>query len=155
MIFKTFLTVIFFITGLFAQKFDSRIAEMEKAEHSNLFSLSKINYPGDSKIDVTYYKLDLTLTHTPNYLIGAVTVNVRVDTLTIANLFLDLRNNMDVDSVLLNGTATTFDHSNSNNKLTIDLDKVYVQNEIFSVVVFYQGVPVTSGFSSFKFGTHD
>ncbi|MCH7721806.1 MAG: T9SS type A sorting domain-containing protein [Bacteroidetes bacterium] len=153
MIFNTFLTVIFLTTGLFAQEFDHRIAEMEKAAHSNFFSLSKVNYPGDSKIDVTYYKLDLTLTHTPNYLIGAVTVNARVDTLSITNLFLDLRDNMDVDSVLLNGTATTFDHSN--NELTIDLDRVYVQNEIFSVVVFYQGVPVTSGFSSFKFGTHD
>lgn len=122
MIFKTFLTVIFLTTGLFAQEFDPRIAEMEKAAHTNLFSLSKISYPGDSKIDVTYYKLDLTLTHTPNYLISAVTVNARVNTLSITNLFLDLQDPLTVDSLLLNGVATTYSHLND--KLSIDLDRM-------------------------------
>jgi len=152
MIIITLITLLLLSTGLFAQEYDQRIADTEKAAHSNLFSLSKVNYPGDSKIDVTYYKLDLTLTHTPNYLIGAVTVNAKVDTLSITNLFLDLQDNMNVDSVLLDGTATTYSHSSD--VLTIDLDRTYNQNETFSVVIYYRGVPGTSGLESFKFGTH-
>jgi len=153
MIFKTFLTVIFFITGLFAQKFDSRIAEMEKAAHSNLFSLSKINYPGESKIDVTYYGLDLSVTYSPRNITGAVTVNAKVVSLTLNQFFLDLQDVLTVDSVLHNAVLTSYAHSND--ELHIDLDRTYNQGEEFSVEVFYHGVPGSSGFGSFKFSTHD
>ncbi|MGB5894166.1 MAG: hypothetical protein WBG58_08300, partial [Ignavibacteriaceae bacterium] len=152
MIIRTLFTFLLLSSGLFAQEYDQKIADMERAAHSNLFSLSKVNYPSESKIDVTYYKLDLTLTHTPNYLIGAVNVIAKVDTLSITNLFLDLQDNMNVDSVLLDGTATTFNHTTD--ELTIDLDRTYNQNETFSVVIYYQGIPGTSGLGSFKFGTH-
>jgi aminopeptidase N len=59
---------------------------------------------------------------------------------------------MVVNSVLFNGSATTYTHTSD--KLTIDLDRTYNLNESFSVVVNYQGVPVTDGLGSFKFGTH-
>jgi aminopeptidase N len=124
----------------------------EREGHSKLLELSKIQYPGDSQIDVTYYKLDLTITFSPNYLTGSVTVHAKVDTLPITNLFLDLRSNMNVNSVLLNGSATTFNHAD--NKLNIDLDKTYNPSESFSLVVNYHGVPGTSGLGSFRFGTH-
>ncbi len=39
--------------------------------------LAAIAYPGDSRIDITYYGLDLNLTHTPAYLRGAVTVGLK------------------------------------------------------------------------------
>jgi aminopeptidase N len=152
MIIKIFFTFLLLSTGLFAQEYDPKIADMEKAAHSNIFSLSKINYPGESKIDVTYYKLDLILTHTPNYLIGAVDIIARVDTFSITNFFLDLQDNMNVDSVLLNGISTTFNHTDD--EVTIDLDRTYDQYETFSVVIYYQGVPSASGWGSFKFGTH-
>ena len=35
---------------------------------------ARLAYPGDATIDVTYYGLDLRLTHTPNYLRGAATI---------------------------------------------------------------------------------
>jgi aminopeptidase N len=152
MIIKILFTFLLLSTGLFAQEYDPKIADMEKAAHSNIFSLSKINYPGESKIDVTYYKLDLILTHTPNYLIGAVDIIARVDTFSITNFFLDLQDNMNVDSVLLNGISTTFNHTDD--EVTIDLDRTYDQYETFSVVIYYQGVPSASGWGSFKFGTH-
>jgi len=150
---RILLIVIFLSAGLFAQDVTGRIAEHEKSANEKLFYYSKINYPGDSKIDVTYYKLDLALTYNPNNLTGIVTVNARVDTVSIANLFLDLRDNMIVDSVLLNGTVTTFNHGND--VLTIDLDRIYIQNETIVLNVYYNGVPIVSGLASFKFGTHN
>lgn len=153
MVFITLLITTLLSAGLFAQEFDQRIADMEKAAHSNLFSLSKVNYPGESKIDVTYYGLDLSVTYSPRNITGAVTVNAKVDTLLLDQFFLDLQDILTVDSVLLNGTATTFTHSSD--ELHIDLDRTYNQDEEFSVEVFYHGVPGSSGFGSFEFGTHN
>jgi aminopeptidase N len=153
MIFKTFLTVIFFTVVLFAQKFDHRIAEMEKAAYSKILSFSKVQYPGESKIDVTYYGLNLSVTYSPRNITGAVTVKAKVDTLSINQFFLDLQDVLTVDSVLLNSTATTFTHSND--ELHIDLDRTYNQSEEFSVEVFYHGEPGSSGFGSFEFSTHN
>lgn len=153
MIIRILFTFLLLSTGLFAQEHDQRIADMERAAHSNMFSLQKINYPGESKIDVTYYGLDLSVTNSPRNITGAVTVNAKVDTSSINNFFLDLQDVLTVTSVLLNGTATTFTHSS--NELHIDLDRAYIQGEEFSVEVFYSGEPGSSGFGSFEFGTHN
>ena len=153
MIIRFFLSGILFTGSLFSQDMNWRIAEQEKLANEKLFSSSKINYPGDSKINVTYYKLDLEITSNPNHLTGIVTVNAIVDTVSITSLFLDLRDNMNVYSVLLNGNSATLNHIN--NILTVDLDRVYNQNEMINLNIYYDGVPVTSGFASFKFGTHD
>ncbi|UCH66523.1 MAG: T9SS type A sorting domain-containing protein [Ignavibacterium sp.] len=147
------LSIIFFISSIgFTQQDYKPWVKFEREGNAKTLQLSKIQYPGDSQIDVTYYKLDLTITYNPNNLIGAVTVNAKVNTLPIANFFLDLQDNMNVDSILLNEAGTTFNHIN--NKVTIDLDSTYSQNEAFSVVIYYHGVPGTSGLGSFKFDTH-
>ena len=52
----------------------------------------------------------------------------------------------------MNGEAVSFNLSND--KLSIDLDRDYNQNEVISVVVYYRGVPGTSGFGSFAFSSH-
>ncbi len=119
----------------------------------SIMKMSEVKYPGDSKIDVTYYKLNLKLTHTPNYLIGNVTVNAKIDTSSANSVYLDLATNLTVDSVLLFGASRPFTHSA--NKLTITLDRTYTSGEYVSLIVYYRGVPQsTSGFgTSFKFDT--
>ena len=151
--FSKFLLAFILLPALiFAQDYENDLVNSEKEAYTKMLAFSEVQYPGDSKIDVTYYKLDLLVTYTPHYLSGAVTVNVRVDTTSIDNLFLDLRNALTVDSVYLNGALTTYTHLN--NIVTIDLDRVYNQDEELSVIVFYQGVPGTSGFGSFEFSSH-
>ncbi len=126
----------------------------ERDRHSKTIHLSKIQYPGDTKIDVTYYGLDLTVTANPNYIIGAVTIDIRVDTSSAENLFLDLQNALTIDSIYLNSTATT-NYTHTSHKINLALDRTYLQDETFSVKVFYQGTPGSSGFGSFEFGYHD
>ena len=65
MLSRTILSVLILSAAIIAQEFDSGIEEKEKLANSKLLSLSKINYPGDSKIDVTYYKLDLKIIYSP------------------------------------------------------------------------------------------
>lgn len=155
---KTVSTILFFI--LFAaaglpQEYEHPCAQSKTQRFQSMMKINQVNYPGDSKIDVTYYKLDLKLTHTPNYLIGNVVVNAKIDTVSASSVYLDLATNLVVDSVLLFGSSRPFIHSA--NKLTIALDRVYSEGENISLIVYYQGVPqAVSGFGvSFRFDTHN
>ncbi len=137
----------------FAQSIRESLLKSEKQSLIHLKKLSNVQYPGDSTIDVTYYKLNLTLTYSPNYLKGIVTVNAKNNLSGLNAFFLDLQDTLTIDSVLSNGKQLTFSHSNA--KLNVTLDKNYNAGEIFSVTVYYEGVPGSSGFGSFAFGSHN
>ena len=137
----------------FAQDFHPA-ADMEMKSLEKEFAISKVTYPGDSSIDVTYYKLNLKVTYEPNYLIGIVQVNAKpAGSSNLSNFFLDLQDPLTVDSVKLGNTKLSFTHQNA--KLNISLDKTYSSNEEFSVTIYYQGTPGSSGFGSFQFATQD
>ena len=152
MINKIFTIVLLLTTFLLAQNEDKPWIKAERENFVRMRELSKVMYPGDSKIDITYYGLDLKITTSPNNLIGNVTIGVRTDTTSINTCFLDLRNFLIVDSILINGTATTFNHTN--NIIIINLDHTYIQDEPFTLNVYYHGLPGSSGFGGFYFGSH-
>ena len=102
MIKQIFIVVLLFTSLLIAQEEYKPWIKGERERHSKSIQLSKVLYPGDSKIDVTYYGLDLKITTSPNYLTGIVTIGVKSDTTSLNTCFLDLRNILTVDSVLLN-----------------------------------------------------
>jgi len=149
---KKILTIILLISALIiAQDEYKPWIKAERERYSNLKKMNEVQYPGDSKIDVTYYGLDLTVTSNPNYLSGNVIINAKSDTIALNSCFLDLRNILSVDSVLLNGALATYNHSS--NKINITLDHTYSQGEPFTIRVYYRGVPGSSGFGGFLFGT--
>ncbi len=154
MILKSFtlFLVLFTISLLAQQGVDPRIVKAEKERFHQQQQLSKVLYPGDSKIDVTYYGLDLKITTGPNFLTGNVTIGVKADTANLNSCFLDLRNFLVVDSLLLNGSAAVYSHTN--NVINITLDHTYTQGEAFTLRVYYHGVPGSSGFGGFLFSTH-
>jgi aminopeptidase N len=151
---KQIFTVVLLLTSLLiAQDEYKPWVKAERERFAKTRELSKIMYPGDSKIDVTYYGLDLKITTNPNNLIGNVTIGVKTDTTSLNSCFLDLRNFLVVDSVLLNGSLTTYSHAN--NLLNITLDHTYTQDETFTLKVYYHGLPGSSGFGGFYFGSHN
>lgn len=125
----------------------------EREHFAKTRELSKVMYSGDSKIDVTYYGLDLTVTANPNYLSGSVIIGIKVDTSSINSCFLDLQNALTINSLLLNGSPAVFTHID--NIITVTLDRSYVYGEEFFIKIFYQGVPGSSGFGSFEFSSHN
>ncbi|MHB9013093.1 MAG: M1 family metallopeptidase [Ignavibacteriaceae bacterium] len=129
------------------------LVRSEKHQFQNYYKINKILYPGDSSINVTYYGLNLTLTYSPNYLKGIATVNAKSTENNLTNFFLDLQDPLLVDSVLLNGSKIPFIHSSA--KLNITLPRIYNYGEQFSLVIYYQGIPGSSGFGSFEFGSHN
>ena len=111
---------------------------------------ARVAYPGDAQIDVTYYKLNLNLSYTQQYLKGEATIGFKAKS-AIATCFFDLRI-LKVDSIKLAAKKLAFVQDAS--KVTLTLDKQYTENQAVSVVIYYQGKPATSGFGSFSFSTH-
>ena len=121
---------------------------------------ARLAYPGDNTIDVQYYGLDLKLTHSPNYLRGAVTVQLKCTAATLTSFFLDLNSGtssagegLRVDSVKSGTTKLAFQFAQ--NRLTITPARTLSNGQIYNLTVYYQGIPNSAAQSSFKFGTHE
>ena len=141
---KTLLFVFGIIFSLYSTSYSQSGAEVcsksKMLGFSRLNKISQIKYPGDSTIDVTYYKLNLTITVKPtNFLTGIVTVQAKPVNDGLTAFFLDLLNNMTVSSVTVNGTAVQY--SQNNNTLIINLGRSYAKGEMFSADISYSGLP--------------
>jgi aminopeptidase N len=108
---------------------------------------------GDNNIDVTYYKLNLNITYTPKNLKGEVTINAKSKVTNLNQVVIDLQNALTTDSVKIGKTKLNFTHQSD--LITIKLDKVYAENQLVSFVIYYHGIPGSSGFDSFVFGNHN
>lgn len=123
-------------------------------------SKARLAYPGDATIDVTYYGLDLRLTHTPNYLRGAATITLKSQVANLTTFFLDLNSTtattgegLRVDSVRAGNQPLTYQFSQ--NKLTITPTRPLAAGQALTLTVFYQGVPNSRDLGSFRFSTHE
>ena len=107
----------------------------------------------DNNIDVTYYKLNLNVTYTPKNIKGEVTINAKSKVATLDQVTIDLQNALTTDSIKIGNRKLTFLHQS--NQILIKLDKIYAENQLISFVIYYHGIPGSSGFDSFVFGTHN
>jgi aminopeptidase N len=153
---KTLLALLLISFGInIAQEDGAQLCSEGKIRsYGQLFKTSQVMYPGDSNINVTYYKLDLTITYSPAKIAGIVTVKIK-PAITLTNFFLDIVNALSVTSVSLNGKLLSFTQPVGSNQVKITLDKAYAIGEEFSVNVSYYGKPGNSGFGSFNFSTHN
>ncbi len=101
--------------------------------------------------DVTYYRLALNVLTQSNSIKGDVTIT-GICRDNSSTLTLDLVNQMHIDSVLVNGQSMPFTHNSD--WFDITLARTYRIGEILSVDVFYEGVPISTGFGSFVFDSH-
>lgn len=146
--------IVFAGVSLFAQTGAEYCSQSKINYYDQAKTLSKASYPGDSKIDITYYKLNLDVNYDSQYLTGIVTVKGRPVNDGLNNFFLDLWSGFTVNSVITHGQNLQFNIDQSDH-LNIILDKSYNSSEEFSVDIFYQGTPTTAGGigGSFVFGT--
>jgi aminopeptidase N len=113
---------------------------------------SMLKPASDLNIDVTYYKLNISITTSPNYLRGVVTMKARSIVGNLTSVTLDLMNPMTVDSVKTGNTRLLFTQQPTT--VTITLDRSYGNGELVTMDIYYRGVPGSSGFGSFTFSTH-
>lgn len=121
---------------------------------------ARLAYPGDNNIDVNYYGLDLTITYSPKYLRGAATVKLKCTAPTLSSFFLDLTSattsagqGLKVDSVKTGGQKLAYQFAQ--NRLTITPAQPLNNGQLYTVTVYYQGIPNGQTQSSFVFSTHE
>ncbi len=150
---KLFLLLSFVcITGMInAQDARNEIVQSERKAFERKLTFTKVAYPSDPNYDVQYYKLDVSVTHTPKFISGVVTLNAKslLDSLTLVKI--DLQNTLTVDSII-SGSKLSFQHVSD--IITTQLEKVYKLNELFSLKIYYHGTPGSSGFGSFETSLH-
>ncbi len=145
------------LTGdLFAQEskeyLQSRLVAAEAHQLQRTAQLSSMQSPGQEGFDVTYYKLNLKLSLNPNNLGGSVTMVAKAIVNNLTLITLDLMDALKVDSVLSGGVRIA-NVTQQPALISIPLDRPYNVGEFFTVVVYYHGVPGSSGFGSFDFGS--
>jgi aminopeptidase N len=128
---------------------DLYASEAVRYEH---LKAARANASADTNIDVTYYKLDLIITTSPNYLRGRVTVKALSKRAGLSTLALDLTNTMTVDSVRAGSNRMSFVQYPTT--VSINLDRSYGYGEMVVLDVHYRGIPVSTGFGSFEFSSH-
>ncbi|HTY37613.1 MAG TPA: M1 family aminopeptidase [Bacteroidota bacterium] len=107
----------------------------------------------DSRIDITYYKLNLRLDPSSSLLKGIVTVGALSLSDTLGMFMLDLSGGMKVDSVKMGLQRLAIDQFLAG--IRIHLDRQYRKGEFFSVDVYYGGDPQPTGFGSFEFNSQN
>ncbi len=130
-----------------------RLMEREQERNASLLK-ALATPPAANNIDVTYYRLGLTVITPPQgtLLSGRVLVRAVSRSDTLRQVPLDLSDPMTVDSVVMNGARMSFSHAFS--LLWVTLDTMYREGQLFEFTVCYSGVPVSRGFGSFLFGSH-
>jgi aminopeptidase N len=123
-----------------------------EARRYEVLRSSMLKPASDLNIDVTYYKLNISITTSPNYLRGVVTMKARSIVGNLTSVTLDLMNAMTVDSVKTGNVNLLF--ARQPTTLTITLDRSYGNAELVTMDIYYRGVPGSSGFGSFTFSTH-
>jgi aminopeptidase N len=137
----------------FAQTKDHLCASSKIMHFAKLQKAAEINYPGDSRIDVTFYMLDLTLSFNKRTISGVVTIKAKSLEENLTTAFFDLEDYFNISSIKSNGNSLAFTFLND--KINITLDKAYNIGEEFSVDIAYTGTPGNSGLGSFEFSIEE
>ncbi len=108
----------------------------------------------DDKIDVNYYLLNLKISYESKQIKGFTTIGFKTLVDNYAEVQLDLKSTMIVDSVKIGNFILPFKHANDGIKIT--LDQQYPKNALLKIRIVYHGSPEsTSTFTqSFKFSKH-
>jgi hypothetical protein len=84
---------------------------------------------------------------------GEVTINSVSLKNGLNSIFYDFSNNMTVDSIIYNGSSHSYTHAND--VITLAFSQPFNLNDLISVIIYYHGVPVPTGYGSFIFGYHN
>ena len=136
-----YFTLAFLLIASFINAQDPALAdsEMKKEAFRRLYKSQASFYPGDTKYDVKYYKLNLTITANPNNVSGTVTITAASKMDNLGSLFLDLKSALTVTSVRSEGQNLAF--TRTNDRVNIILSKSYMSGEQFTLEVTYTGAP--------------
>jgi aminopeptidase N len=114
-------------------------------------STDSIGLAPTGNYDIIYHRIAVKVDPAVRYIAGSVTSYFRPDT-SLTQMAFDMSDSLSVDSIYYHGSGLQgFTHSG--NAITIQFPATITSLD--SVVVYYSGVPPTTGFGSFATGMHD
>ncbi len=105
-----------------------------------------------SQTDITHCLLDIEVNPSAQTVVGSNTLNVTARTDGLAEFTLDLRSNLTVTAVTVNGAPAGY--TRPTHQVVIALDQAYDVGETFQATVHYSGTPQNLNWGSFDFDTH-
>lgn len=135
----------------FAHAQDSELEAIAKSESLRFINptIFQNATTKSDNIDVTYYNCYWNIDPSQNFISGNVQVNFHLTSSNADTLYFDLSNSLVCDSIVFHQQSVSFLHQN--NQLLISALGI-LSND--SIIIHYHGVPSSSGFGSFKQGTH-
>ena len=84
--------ILFSANSIIISQDDQHFCSKSKIQHyEKLLKVNQVQYPGDSNIDVTYYKLDVALNYSRRLIDGKITIKAKSLTSNLNLIFLDLQ----------------------------------------------------------------
>jgi aminopeptidase N len=131
-----------FTSALFSQQRINMQSFYEQEWNSLLdFVQEGNNRSVDTAYDVLFYHLDINIAIDSQYVSGNVLMKSRAMQDGLQEIKLDLNRSLNVDSIGLNVSGFVF----ADDRITVQLDRVYNEAEEFEIRVFYQGQPAMAG----------
>ncbi len=143
---------------LLAQEPESYLKGQFRAQEARRFQKlaeqSSTLSPGQEGFDVKYYKLDLKINAIAQGLDGSVTMLAKSLVNNLNAITLDFADPMKVDSVYSGGMRVQ-NVTQQASLVSIGLDRGYSIGDLFIVIVYYHGSPVSEGFGTFSFSSNN
>jgi aminopeptidase N len=131
---------------------DRALRDAEEERHARLSTLVSPATKASAWFDVTSYEIRLRVSASPKYLRGSVRVRGLVRSASASELTLDLSSPMIVDSVTCGGARLAL--TRLPDAFSLALSREYALGEEIDLTVWYEGLPVSTGFGSFEFSLH-
>ena len=143
---------------LFAQqnndgKFIESLIEVEKKGFNGTENLQK-SADQENTYDLKYLRLEWNVDPAIKFIQGTITSYFVAEKINFNTIKFDLSAALAVDSIKYHDALITFERLD-NDILSINLPSVISQGILDSVSVYYQGIPVTTGFGSFRQELHN
>ena len=131
---------------------DEIICKEQEAAESHINKLSLRTAYSD-ETDIYYQEMHWEIDPAVYYITGEITYYFKSKKSNLTRFYLDLANELAVNSIKRNGIPVSFSHS-PEQLLTIELGKSLSIGESDTLTIQYEGAPPSNGFGSFEQGTH-
>lgn len=106
---------------------------------------------GDPNIDAVYYAITMDIDYPARRITGSTSIGFKALVPDLRQIYINLANTLACDSVIWQNTSLPFTHSSD--KVSFTLPSPLSLNERTDITIYYDGVPSSTGFGSFTFGS--
>ncbi len=128
---------------------EMKAGSLERRLAAIAMSEKRVSLYDQANYDVLYYNISLNVNVEGQVIEGVVMMMAKVVSDGEDTIEIDLFSNMTVDSVYNESSRLNFLHADD--KIIVELDQIYGTGETFTVIIAYNGTPVSSGLYGFGF----